>query len=335
MRFLIAGLGSIGRRHLRNLLALEENDIILYRTHQSTISDSELSDFPVETDMYRALERKPDAVIISNPTSLHMQVAIPSAQAGCALFIEKPIAYQLDELQPLEEAIRQNQNIVFTAYQFRFNPGLRKIAELIHSQAVGRPLSFCCHWGEYLPDWHPWEDYRKSYAARQDLGGGVVLTLCHPLDYLRWLFGEATALFAFSGHASDLQVDVEDFAETIIQFRKGVSGSLHLDYYRRPKRHDLEIICAEGVLFWEQQSSGVHLSRADGSVLDYPPPAGFERNDMYLDEMRYFIDLLNHKAKERICDYWDGKKALELAWAIIHSGRYGRKIMFDEQVLLK
>ena len=83
MKFLIAGLGSIGRQHLRNLVALGERDILLYRTHRSTLPDDELAEFPVETDLGRALDHKPDAVIISNPTSMHLEVAIPAAQAEC------------------------------------------------------------------------------------------------------------------------------------------------------------------------------------------------------------------------------------------------------------
>ena len=162
------------------------------------------------------------------------------------------------------------------------------------------------------------------------MGGGVVLTLCHPLDYLRWLFGEAAALFSFTGRLSDLEVDAEDFTETVIQFHNGVTGSLHLDYYRRPKRHDLEITCAEGVLFWDYLTSSVRLSLPDGSVQEFPPPNGFERNDMYLEEVHHFISLLKNESEENLCGFEDGKKALELVWAVIHSGRYGRKVVFDD-----
>ena len=109
MKFLIAGLGSIGRRHLKNLLALGQNDIVLYRTHQSTLGDEDLHGFPVESDIHKALLHKPDAVIISNPTALHMDVAVPAAEAGCALFIEKPLANHTDDLQQLENILGKNE----------------------------------------------------------------------------------------------------------------------------------------------------------------------------------------------------------------------------------
>ncbi len=95
MKFLIVGFGSIGRRHLRNLQALGEHDILLYRTHHSTLPEDEIAGIPVETDLQAALAHKPDAVIIANPTALHLGVAIPAAEAGCALLIEKPISHDL------------------------------------------------------------------------------------------------------------------------------------------------------------------------------------------------------------------------------------------------
>src|SRR5512136_994770 len=108
MKFLIAGLGSIGRRHFRNLLALGERDILLYRTHQSTLPADELAGFPVESDLRVALAYKPDAVIVSNPTALHLDIAIPAAQCGCHLLIEKPVSHSMAHLNELEQAVREN-----------------------------------------------------------------------------------------------------------------------------------------------------------------------------------------------------------------------------------
>ena len=98
-------------------------------------------------------------------------------------------------------------------FQFRFHPGLLRCRELIDAGRIGKPLSFRAEWGEYLPGWHPWEDYRKSYSARKDLGGGVLLTLSHPLDYIRWFFGDPEWIWAMNGKISDLELDVDDIAE--------------------------------------------------------------------------------------------------------------------------
>lgn len=327
-KFLIAGLGSIGRRHLKNLESLGEKNITLFRTHKSTISAGGLADYPVFTDLSAALADPPDAVIVSNPTALHMQVALPAAEAGCALLIEKPLAHQMDALMPFEKVVNQRNSIVLTAYQFRFNSGLQQIREMIAQETLGRPLSFQCTWGEYLPAWHPWEDYRHSYAANRDMGGGAVLTLSHPLDYLMWIFGNVAELFASTGNESDLELQCEDYADVILKFQSGVVGTLHLDYYRQPKRHDLEITCANGVICWDYKTSSVIVPDGNEKKRVFSPPTSFNRNQMFVDEMRHFIDCLEGKATP-ICDYEDGKKALKLGWGILQSGHYHKRVVFE------
>ncbi len=124
---------------------------------------------------------------------------------------------------------------MLVGFQFRFHPGLQQAKRFLDDGAIGDLISVRSHWGEYLPDWHPWEDYRQSYAARKDLGGGVVRTLCHPLDYLRWLVGELESVWAFSGNLGGLDINVEDVSEIGLQFDRGVLGSVHLDFCQRPR----------------------------------------------------------------------------------------------------
>lgn len=326
MKILIAGFGSIGRRHFHNLLALGERDILFYRSGRSTLPDDELEGYPVETDLQAALSHRPQAVIVANPTALHLDVAIPAAEAGCSLLLEKPISHTLDRLPELQAALRSSGAQVFVGYQFRFHPGLRQVKRLVEEGAVGRLVSVRAHWGEYLPGWHPWEDYRQGYSARQDLGGGVVLTLCHPLDYLRWLFGEVASLWAFTGQLSDLGLSVEDTAEIGLRFFGGALGSLHLDYCQRPPSHHLEMIGTRGVIRWDNAGDAVQLYRAsDDQWSSFSVPAGFERNIMFLDQMRHFLAVARGEAKP-LCTLDDGLQALRLALAANLSQSQGRRI---------
>jgi predicted dehydrogenase len=326
MKIMIAGLGSIGRRHLRNLLALGERDILLYRTQRSTLPDDELAGIPVETDLEAALTRQPEAVIVSNPTALHMQVAIPAAQAGCHLLLEKSVAESMERIPELEAAVSENGVRVLVGFHFRYHPGLRYIRDLLAAGEIGRPLSVRAHWGEYLPGWHPWEDYRQGYSARLDLGGGAVLTLSHPLDYLRWLFGEVAALWAFTGKNSDLELQVEDSAEIGLRFASGMLGSLHLDYNQRPPSHWLEVVGSQGTLHWDNLSGEVRVFQSEiGTWQFYPPPTGLERNDLFLAEMRHFLQVARGEA-EPICSLADGIHALQLALAVQDSQQQGKLI---------
>ena len=334
MKILIAGLGSIGRRHLRNLRALGETDLILFRTRKATLPDDELQGLPVETDLAAALKHRPDAVVIANPTSLHLDVAIPAAEAGCAILLEKPVSDSLEGLDRLAAAARRSGGRVLVGFQFRYHPTLSKAADLLRAGALGKVIAVHAHWGEYLPNWHPWEDYRGSYAARADLGGGVIRTLTHPLDYLRWLLGEIDGLWSFGGHLSPLELDVEDAAEIGLRFANGAIGGVHVNYVQRPPVHRLEIVGTEGTLRWDNADgllNFLHMPAAFGTsganppaaaVEQFDPPAGFDRNVLFIEEMRHFMLAARGEA-EPVCTLEDGVRALQMALEAKRSAAQG------------
>ncbi|MGV8026805.1 MAG: Gfo/Idh/MocA family protein [Anaerolineaceae bacterium] len=324
MKFLIAGLGSIGRRHLRNLVELGEEDVLLYRTHRGTLADTDLAAYPVITDLERALEQKPDAAIISNPTALHLKVAIPCAEAGCALFLEKPLSTDCEGLEDLHKILKKTGKPVLVGFQFRFHPAFQQISRWIEEGLIGRILSSNVYWGEYLPDWHPWEDYRVSYSARKDLGGGVVLTLCHPMDYLRWLLGEIDSVSAFVGKISDLELEVEDMAEITMRHTNGAMSCIHLDYYTQPKRHTLEIAGSNGTIIWDEISNEAKLYKANEKRwLTFKPPISFDRNELFLAEMRHFFAMLKHN-EQPTCSFSDGVRIQQIIMAAYQSAENGQ-----------
>lgn len=329
MKFLIAGYGSIGRRHLRNLIELGQNDIVLLRSNNSTLSESEIKDIPVETTVTDALAHHPDGVIIANPTALHLDVAIPAAEAGCAVFMEKPISDSFDRLPELQNALKHNGGRFQMGFQFRFHPGLEKIRELIEAGRIGTPLSFRAEWGEYLPGWHPWEDYRKSYSARKDLGGGVLLTLSHPLDYVRWLFGDPSIIWGMNMKISNLEMDTDDIAEIGLLMKTGIAGSIHLDYYSRPTSNNLTVNGSDGTLQCNNLDGVVHLSASDGKVETFAPQPAYDRNDMFLNEMRRFIDVAAGIAQPS-CTLEDGIAAQRMVDLVRRSWREKRILEFEK-----
>jgi len=342
MKFLIAGLGSIGRRHFRNLMDLGEKDIILLRTRKATLPDDELAGYRVETDLQEALQKhKPDAVIVANPTSIHLDVAIPAAEAGCHILLEKPVSRSLERLDVLQKAAEKSGSKILVGFQFRYHPTLNKARNLIQSNALGKILTVRAHWGEYLPQWHPWEDYRQSYAARADLGGGVIVTLTHPLDYLRYLLGDVESLWSFNGHVSTLEIDVEDVAEVGLKFRNGAVGGVHVNYFQRPPVHHLEIVGTNGTLRWDNADGILHFYKLPapfGSYSDNPPapviesfspPEGFDRNQLFVAQTRHFIEIVRGE-KEPICSLGDGVQALRLALAAYKSQETGRIVKITE-----
>ena len=325
MKFLIAGLGSIGRRHMRNLLALGEKDIVLYRTGKSTMPEEDLAGFPRETNLQVALEKhKPDAVIVSNPTAYHLDVAIPAAQAGCAILLEKPVSHSLARLDILQDAVNQSGSKVLVGFQFRFHPGMLRAKQLIMDGEIGRIISAHVHFGEYLPAWHPWEDYRQGYAARADMGGGVVLTQCHSLDYLPWLVGKVESVWGFVAKLSDLEVDVDDTAKIGLRFVNGAMGSIHLDYNQQPPAHYFEVIGTKGSLQWNLSDGATRIYRAEKKDWHvYPLPAGWERNVMFMEQMKHFVNVVKRQV-EPSCTLEDGVRVQQIIEAVYKSQQTGR-----------
>ncbi len=326
-RTLIVGLGSIGRRHLRNLATLGESDIVLLRTHRATLADDELQGYKVESDLGTALKQhRPDAVIVANPTALHLGAALPAARQGCRILLEKPISDSMRGVDELQTASSHNGAQVLVGFQFRFHPLLQQARQIVLDEGIGKLMSARVHYGEYLPAWHPWEDYRQGYAARADLGGGVLLTQCHALDYLPWLIGQPEAVSGFLGKLGDLEVDVEDTAEIVLRLAGGRLGSIHLNYTQRPARHHIDIAGTRGSIHCDMLAGTMRLYRAvEGEWEDYSVPEGWERNTMFLEEMRHFLKVARGEMRP-LCPLEDGIRVQELIEAVRRSDASGQVI---------
>ena len=114
----------------------------------------------------------------------------------------------------------------------RFYPPFKKIKQLIDKKIVGKPISIQVETGSYLPDWHPYENYRKSYAAKKELGGGILLTAIHEIDYLYWIFGEIKEVSSITGKFSNLKINSDDLSVSLIKFKNNLIGEMHLVFLK-------------------------------------------------------------------------------------------------------
>ena len=302
----------MGRRHFQNLLSLGEKDILFYRSRKSTLPDEILAGFRVEKDLKEALAQKPDAVVVSNPTALHLDVAIPAARQGCHILLEKPISNSMDRIDELKKVVKESGSRILVGFQFRYHPGLIQIKEWIQQDKIGSIYYVRTHWGEYLPDWHPWEDFRDSYSAKRDLGGGVLLTLSHPIDYLRWIFGEFASVSTEMGGQKALGIEVEEMAETTVRFQNGIMGGMHVNYLQRPPEHFLEIIGSEGRISWNYLSGELKLYLTEEQTWkSHPLAENFSRNDLFLAEMSHFLQVAAGKISP-VCSLDDGIKVQKI-----------------------
>lgn len=313
MRILIAGVGSVGQRHLQNLMAAGEHDFMLFRTGRGALKVNNLPPCIVESDLSRALAHRPEVAIISTPTALHLDMAVPCAEAGCHLLIEKPVSHSLDGIDALRRAVALGGGKVLVGFQFRFHPLLQTLRELVQAGRLGKPRWAMAHWGHFLPEWHGWEDHRTSYAARRDLGGGVTLTLCHPFDYLIWILGPLECVASRIRNLGALDVDVDDFADVWLTGRDGLTVSVHLDYYQRPMQHRVSVGGELGNLTLDFVAGSL-TGAVDGVAVDVRVPSSFGRNDMFVSEIQHFLNVCRGQ-EPPMCTLDEGLASLHLALA--------------------
>jgi predicted dehydrogenase len=270
----------------------------------------------VFTGISDAIEAKPDAAIISVPTAFHVDYALDLARAGCHLFIEKPLSNSMEGVLELERLARKNNLIVLMGYDLHFDPGLVKAKALLEQNAIGHVVSIQAQVGQYLPDWHPWEDYRDSVSAKVETGGGVVLDLSHELDYVTWLKGESpTAVAAFCGKLSDLEIETEDIAAILLQFGTDAIGSVHMDYIQRVASRTCRIIGEEGTIEWDYFGNTLRWYLAkdqEWQQFHYPE---YSRSDRFRDEMVHFLSCLEGREEPK-SNLQDGIRTLRLALAV-------------------
>ncbi len=289
-KFLIAGCGSIGRRHLVNLRALGAKDFVLLdRDPARARSAGEGLTGPViATTMEEALRACPAAALICTPTSLHTRHAAMAASKGAHLFIEKPLSSEMDGVARLMDIVRMRGLNAMMAMCYRFHPVLLAVKERLASGVIGRVYHVNYFGGHYLPYWHGKEDYRRGYAARRDLGGGVLLTSIHGLDTLRWLFGEVEEVKAFMDRVSPLEMDVEDMALAVMRLSSGAYVSWQTDFLQRAGQHRLVIVGERGTMRFDIMRGVEEICGPAGSEWRRRDIL-FEVNDMYLREIKHFL----------------------------------------------
>jgi predicted dehydrogenase len=329
------GLGAIGQRHLRNLREIlgDELEVLAWRTRRlnrvltpqmQVEQNADLEarfNISVFDELADALAQKPDIAVIANPTHAHIPAAIEAARAGCHLFLEKPLSHNLDGIAELQEIVRAKNLVAFVGYQLRFHPCYKLVRELLQGNAIGNLLAARIAFGEYLPGWHPYEDYRESYAARRELGGGVVLTQIHDLDIALWLFGMPRRVFALGGHFSDLELDVEDTVSMLLECeysQRALPVHVQQDYLQKPGTRSLEIVGDKGKIALDYQLAQVEVFRADCERAEIHCFENFERNQIFMEEMQHFLDCVRMDAKPSIT-IEDGAQSLKIALAALRS----------------
>lgn len=334
MDILVIGCGSIGRRHIKNLLALGHRVAATDASADSRKWAAENLGVQVFENADAGLAQKPQAALICTPPSTHLELAEKAVKAGAHVFIEKPVSDALGGIARLERLAAGKGRAVQVGYNLRHVPGLVKLKEALDSGAYGRALSARVICAQYLPYWRPETDYRKGYTGKKEFGGGAILEASHELDYICWLLGKPVKVACAARKVSSLEVDTEDTAGILIDFEGGALANVHLDFVRQDYARGCEMHCEKATLVWrlewrsgrstleERTFDPAHPERIKSRMLlDVP----WDANDMYVEEMKAFVEAAEGRRKASPA-LQEGALALRLALRALESSEKGRTV---------
>lgn len=309
MRVIVVGYGSIGKRHIENLLKLDRIQIIYVCTKnvdcKKDFEDVEKIKIIDTLDNVTA-----DFAIIANETYKHLDTSIILAREGIDLFIEKPLSHNLLDVEKLERIINEKDIKVFVAYNLRFLGALKFIKEQLINKVIGAPYFAKIEVGQYLPAWRPERDYSASYSAQKTKGGGVALDLSHELDYMCYLFGMPNSWSTIKTKVSDLKIDADDLFEGLYKFKNNFVCNVHMDYLQQVKRRNLVIIGSNGTIMCDFFKKYIKMTINSNEIIIEDENL-FDINKTYMDELKHFIKSVESR-NEPCVSIGDGINVLKL-----------------------
>lgn len=299
--FLQIGLGSMGRRRIRNLQFNGEKNIIGFDSSEERRKEAEKEYGITTIDNLEKISAKDfDVVIISTPPNQHGDYIRFALKNKKHFFVE--VTTSDDGYADILND--KNQDIVKApSCTFRHYLPVKTIKDILKGGGIGKILAFQYHMGQYLPDWHPWEDYRKVYFSKKETGACREM-LPFELIWLNWLMdSQVSESSGFAAKISDLDMDAEDIILANLKYKNNILGNIIIDVISRKPFRTLRILGSDGVLEWEWLDNTIKIydSKTKRSeILEVPkgnPATGYlAAEEMYQDEIRAFLGAINGKA---------------------------------------
>jgi predicted dehydrogenase len=320
MKAVIVGLGSIGTRHARNLRGLGVEIAGCDPNAASRESFAKmLPGAKLHAALGAALDDGADFAVIASPSACHADQAKACLARGLDLFVEKPLAIDAASAGAIERA--GDGHVCIVGSNWKFHPSVEVLRDAVHDR-IGEPLAVQSIGGQYLPDRHPWEDYRAGYAARHALGGGALLD-SHEIDYLSWLFGPIDSVSCRLVTTGTIDIETEDLAVMTIGFASGVLGTLQTDYLQRPVARRVHVTGTKGSAVWDVLEQRTAIYDAErGAWTVHVLPFNYDLNQMYVREIEHFLGAVKSRAAT-ITPFAQGRHTLQVIDAARASAREG------------
>lgn len=316
MNIIFFGLGGIGQRHLRIIKKLRPSSkIYAYRSsnYKFEIDDSLNKNSKVNIiDKYsikiikseKILDLlKIDLAIISNPTSKHIEACINVAKKNIPFFVEKPLSNNNKNISKLLSLVKKNNLKFYVGYMLRFHPQFIKIFNIIkNKKSLGTIYNASINVNSYMPSWHKYESYKDLYASNKNLGGGVILTECHEIDLMNFLFSKPKIMFNYGKKLSNLSLNVEDNALSILKYhynKKPFMCSIQTSFVQKSNYRNVVILSEKYIIKWDIVKSHLEIIDNAKNKINEDILTNFDRNIMFENQMKFIIKDLNIKNKNK------------------------------------
>ena len=257
-KILVIGEGSAAKRHLKMANSHFPNSRIAVLVREGKSWTDELLGEAIFC-LEEALEFKPNIVIFANPATERFPILSKLVSLNCKYIFEKPIAHDYVTAEKIVSLLELFKREAIVTYQLRHDLSLHQFQKLVEAEELGKMLNVDIEVGQFLPDWRPNLDYRKSVTANQDLGGGVLLELSHEIDYALWLFGTPSEVTSKVSKISNFQMDVEDYASAVLTYEDNSVVRLSLDCFRREKTRTCIARFENGSIKWDGLSQKITI----------------------------------------------------------------------------
>jgi len=305
MKFLVIGLGSMGKRRVRNLIALgNKNNIAGFDTRKDRLQEALKYDITLFDDFEEAIkEYKPDVFIISTPPNFHMHYAYIAYEKTISCFIEASVV-EAEKVLQLSNIIKDKDIVMAPSCTMRFYPAPMKIKELIDSGTIGKVLNYNYHTGQYLPDWHPWEKIEDFYVSNPHTGGCREI-VPFELTWLNDIFGDSRPLSCVRRKLTDMNADIEDIYHCLLEYPNNVIGNLCVEVISRPRAtRNIRVLGSKGEITYDGDTNilkYINLDMKDWEIINFDTgtiESGYiNPEEPYINEVRAFIDAIEGKNK--------------------------------------
>jgi len=330
------GCGSIGFRHIGHLrkLGVAEIEAVDPNPEARERVRRELG-LVVGSDPEKALSGKPDIVLVCTPASTHIPMALRALAAGAHVFVEKPLSTGLRETRPLADAVAADGRVLQVGYNLRYHPAMRRAKEVVTVGRLGKVLSAHAEFGLYLGKWWPGRDYRTSYMAKSEEGGGLLLDVSHEIDLMIWFLGPVREVTAYGDRLSSLEMQGPDLIKVLMKMESGALVSLSMDCLQPVYTRGFTLVGEDSALRWHcpegrADTSVGQLSLCGAGSEHFEPLAvSGSSQETYLEELRDFLSSIE-TGRPPSCGWKEATEVLRVVEAINKSSAQKRSVQVSE-----